>query len=328
MLLLPTLAHVTHATTGPASRAAASRVSRAPLMAEQLRAPDGSFGAELGVDDELSYGVRLPDEADDEADWLFFDRARIWVQAGDGGNGCVAFRREKDKPKMGPAGGNGGRGGSIHLVCDEGLNMLKQEVHFRATGGQNGMGKARHGESGGDVTASRSLSEFSPFAREVRGSLSVSGAGRCACRPARSCGRTRTTRWWARCCGTATACASLAEGEEGAGTQPSRLPGTRRLGSRSRASREGSAGSSSSSSCSRTCLARAGHAAARPSPLGTGACSEGRLAWSAYPTRASPLSSPPPRTPSRRLRRTPSPPSPPTWASGAPRRTPRQTPAR
>jgi len=121
-------------------------------MAEQLRAPDGSFGAELGVDDELSYGVRLPDEADDEADWLFFDRARIWVQAGDGGNGCVAFRREKDKPKMGPAGGNGGRGGSIHLVCDEGLNMLKQEVHFRATGGQNGMGKARHGESGGDVT--------------------------------------------------------------------------------------------------------------------------------------------------------------------------------
>ena len=84
------------------------------------------------------------------ADWLFFDRARISVRAGDGGNGCVAFRREKDKPKMGPCGGNGGRGGSIYLVCDEGLNTLKPEVHFRATSGQNGMGKGRHGESGGD----------------------------------------------------------------------------------------------------------------------------------------------------------------------------------
>ena len=120
------------------------------------RASDGSWGAQLPTDEDdedplLRYGSRLPDEADDEEDWLFFDRARIWVQAGDGGNGCVAFRREKDKPKMGPAGGNGGRGGSVYLVCDEGLNMLKQEVHFRATGGQNGMGKARHGEAGTDT---------------------------------------------------------------------------------------------------------------------------------------------------------------------------------
>ena len=85
-----------------------------------------------------------------EEDWLFFDRARIHVMAGDGGDGCVAFRREKDKPKMGPCGGNGGRGGSIFLVCDEGLNTLKPEVHFRGTSGQNGMGKGRHGESGED----------------------------------------------------------------------------------------------------------------------------------------------------------------------------------
>ena len=62
----------------------------------------------------------------------------------------MAFRREKDKPKMGPCGGNGGRGGSVYLVCDEGLNTLKPEVHFRATSGQNGMGKGRHGESGVD----------------------------------------------------------------------------------------------------------------------------------------------------------------------------------
>ena len=99
------------------------------------------------------------DEDDDAAsdpfgrqseDWLFFDRARISVTAGDGGNGCVAFRREKDKPRMGPCGGNGGRGGSIYLECDEGLNTLKPEVHYRATCGQNGMGKGRHGVGGED----------------------------------------------------------------------------------------------------------------------------------------------------------------------------------
>ncbi len=99
--------------------------------------------AEDAVDAVLAGDKRDPD-------WLFFDRCKIFVSAGDGGNGCVAFRREKDKPKMGPAGGNGGRGGSVHLQCDEGLNMLKQEVHFRATDGQNGMGKGRHGWSGED----------------------------------------------------------------------------------------------------------------------------------------------------------------------------------
>ena len=102
------------------------------------------------MEEEEEEDVDIFGRAAPEEDWLFFDRARIHVSAGDGGNGCVAFRREKDKPKMGPCGGNGGRGGSITLVCDEGLNTLKPEVHFRATGGQNGMGKGRHGESGGD----------------------------------------------------------------------------------------------------------------------------------------------------------------------------------
>jgi GTP-binding protein len=83
-----------------------------------------------------------------QEDWLFFDRARIRVTAGNGGDGCVAFRREKDKPKMGPCGGNGGRGGSVYLVCDEGLNTLKPEVHFRATSGQNGLGHGNHGSQG------------------------------------------------------------------------------------------------------------------------------------------------------------------------------------
>ena len=103
----------------------------------------------LGIDEdeneEMDVFGRPPDD-----DWLFFDRARISVTAGSGGDGCVAFRREKDKPKMGPCGGNGGRGGSIYLECDEGLNTLKPEVHFKATSGQTGMGKGRHGEGGED----------------------------------------------------------------------------------------------------------------------------------------------------------------------------------
>ena len=124
----------------------AASCSRAPTFAIRLRQED--FYAE-GDDEEEEVTSIFGNTGLDE-DWLFFDRARLHVAAGDGGNGCVAFRREKDKPKMGPCGGNGGRGGSIFLVCDEGLNTLKPEVHFKATHGQNGMGKGRHGESGED----------------------------------------------------------------------------------------------------------------------------------------------------------------------------------
>ena len=109
----------------------------------------------IGGDDEGAEDADIMDVGAygmtrDEEDWLFFDRARIRVLAGDGGDGCVAFRREKDKPRMGPCGGNGGRGGSVYLECDEGLNTLKPEVHFRATGGQNGLGKGNHGVGGED----------------------------------------------------------------------------------------------------------------------------------------------------------------------------------
>lgn len=84
----------------------------------------------------------------------FIDEATIRVEAGDGGNGCVSFRREKYIPRGGPDGGDGGNGGSVYLVADSGLNTLvdfrNQRIH-RAERGQNGMGRERTGRSGRDL---------------------------------------------------------------------------------------------------------------------------------------------------------------------------------
>jgi GTP-binding protein len=72
----------------------------------------------------------------DDPEWKFFDTARLHVSGGDGGNGSVAFRREKGAPLGGPSGGRGGSGGSVYLECDESLNtlmMLRQKIHVRAS---------------------------------------------------------------------------------------------------------------------------------------------------------------------------------------------------
>ena len=87
----------------------------------------------------------------------FVDEAIIKVQAGDGGNGCVSFRREKFIPFGGPNGGDGGHGGSVWLVADEGLNTLidfRHQRSFKAQRGENGMGSDMYGK-GGDDTAIR-----------------------------------------------------------------------------------------------------------------------------------------------------------------------------
>ena len=84
---------------------------------------------------------------------MFFDEAKIYVKSGDGGDGCVAFRREKFVPFGGPSGGNGGSGGNVYLVVDRNLNTLvhfKQRVHFKAEAGGRGSGKNQQGKSGDD----------------------------------------------------------------------------------------------------------------------------------------------------------------------------------
>jgi GTP-binding protein len=79
------------------------------------------------------------------------DRARIHVQAGGGGNGCLSFRREAHVPKGGPDGGDGGRGGDVVLVCDDSLRDLetfRRRSHFKAVRGGHGQGSLKHGADG------------------------------------------------------------------------------------------------------------------------------------------------------------------------------------
>ncbi|MGC1466922.1 MAG: GTPase ObgE [Pseudolabrys sp.] len=84
----------------------------------------------------------------------FLDEAKVYIQSGAGGNGCVAFRREKFIEFGGPSGGDGGRGGDVVIEAVNGLNTLidyRYQQHFKAQRGGNGMGKDRHGANGKDV---------------------------------------------------------------------------------------------------------------------------------------------------------------------------------
>jgi GTPase len=84
---------------------------------------------------------------------MLFDRAKIHVEGGRGGDGVVSFRREAHVPRGGPDGGDGGRGGDVVLVCDaqrRDLSSLGRSRHFRAGRGEHGKGKRQHGERGED----------------------------------------------------------------------------------------------------------------------------------------------------------------------------------
>jgi len=84
----------------------------------------------------------------------FLDEAKIYIRSGDGGKGCVSFRREKFIEFGGPNGGDGGRGGDVLVEAVDGLNTLidyRYQQHFKARNGAAGMGKDRHGADGADV---------------------------------------------------------------------------------------------------------------------------------------------------------------------------------
>jgi GTP-binding protein len=86
---------------------------------------------------------------------MFIDRAQIKVIAGGGGNGCLAFRREKFVPRGGPSGGDGGNGGDVYLECSDRINTLlpfQYKRIFKAQRGAHGEGDRRHGKNGTDLT--------------------------------------------------------------------------------------------------------------------------------------------------------------------------------
>ena len=85
---------------------------------------------------------------------LFTDLSRINVRGGDGGAGCMSFRREAHVPKGGPDGGDGGNGGDVILEADPQLSSLidyRFKHHFRAERGTHGQGARKHGRSGEDL---------------------------------------------------------------------------------------------------------------------------------------------------------------------------------
>ena len=84
----------------------------------------------------------------------FIDSTRIYVKGGNGGNGCIAFLREKYRPKGGPSGGDGGHGGNIILQVDSNLSTLQDLAYkkqYIASNGQHGRGNNMHGKNGCDI---------------------------------------------------------------------------------------------------------------------------------------------------------------------------------
>jgi GTPase len=85
---------------------------------------------------------------------MFLDRVKIWVRAGDGGDGAATFRKEAHVPRGGPDGGDGGRGGSVYLRVDPGQTTLRDfqyKHHFKASSGGRGERARRHGKAGDDL---------------------------------------------------------------------------------------------------------------------------------------------------------------------------------
>ena len=101
---------------------------------------------------------------------MLFDKAKIQVEGGRGGNGSVSFRREAHVPRGGPDGGDGGGGGDVVVVADGGrrdLTSLGRSRHFRAGRGGHGKGKRRHGQRGSRRRVARRDDQLDPLTLEV-----------------------------------------------------------------------------------------------------------------------------------------------------------------
>lgn len=144
--------HTTHTTTHPHDDCKQRIINPNPLRATEVTDWD-KLQPKITVKKITPSSSSSSSQQRDDPEWKFFDTARIHVTGGDGGNGCVAFRREKGVAMGGPSGGRGGNGGSVILVCDEGLNTLapsRNRVHVRGAKGLNGTGKSRNGCQGND----------------------------------------------------------------------------------------------------------------------------------------------------------------------------------
>jgi len=111
---------------------------------------------------------------------MFIDEIDIFVKGGDGGAGCVSFRREKFVPRGGPDGGDGGAGASVWLLADEGLSTLLDyhyQRHYEAGRGEHGKGSGKHGASAPDLTLRVPVGTIvrDHDTREVLGDLSADG---------------------------------------------------------------------------------------------------------------------------------------------------------
>jgi len=111
---------------------------------------------------------------------VFIDEVKIHVKAGDGGAGCMSFRREAHVPKGGPDGGDGGRGGDVVLVADQAVSSLidyRYKRHFKAERGTHGKGQIRHGAGGGELVLKVPLGTIVRDAEtgEVLGDLTANG---------------------------------------------------------------------------------------------------------------------------------------------------------
>ena len=105
----------------------------------------------------------------------FLDQAKVFIRSGDGGNGAVAFRREKFIEYGGPDGGDGGRGGNVWVEAVDGLNTLidyRYQQHFKAKSGGQGMGRNRAGANAPDIVLKVPAGTLSTMSDELAPALS------------------------------------------------------------------------------------------------------------------------------------------------------------